>query len=147
MGVVVDADTDAHARWASVAGRLRSADVELPPRIDGDGTIVRSAGLGVAVGVWIMPDNNAQGEIEDFVAKLIPEEDPVWPLAQDYIRCIPEDHQPSDTSKARLHAWLAARSKPLRMGEAIGAGDLPLKDVAVADRFVSWLRRLFEQPS
>lgn len=147
LGIMVDADTDPLARWASIAGQLHSAGVDLPPSMNPDGTIIPSVdgtGLGVTVGVWVMPDNNAQGEIEDFVTGLIPEKDPVWPLAEDYIRRIPVDHRPNDTTKARLHAWLAARpERPLPMGLAIRARELPLK--GVADRFASWLRHLFHE--
>lgn len=146
LGIMVDANTRIQSRWKSIAGRLRMADVALPPDMAGDGTIIRSdddEGLGVKVGVWVMPNNKEQGQIEDFIAKLVPEEDPVWPLAQQYICRIPENHQPTDVAKATLHTWLAARrSGPLRMGEAIGSGELHLKGVD-ADRFASWLKRLF----
>lgn len=144
LGILVDANTSPQSRWDSIAGQLRKANVNLPRHIDSNGTIIHSVddtGAGVTVGVWVMPDNEAQGHIEDFVANLIPVEDPVWPLAQQYIRQIPADHQPDDTSKAELHSWLAARSEPRRMGQAIGFGDLPLTGT---ERFVNWLRCVFE---
>lgn len=143
LGIMVDANTDLRSRWESIRGQLQKANMELPRHVDNNGTIIHSAGevgAGVTVGVWVMPDNAAGGHIEDFVAGLIPMVDPVWPLAQDYIRRIPEDHQPRDRSKAELHSWLAARSEPRRMGQAIGFGDLEL---AGTDRFVAWLRCLF----
>ena len=147
LGIMVDADTDPLAQWARIARQLDLAGVALPSNLDPKGTIIPSAdaaGLGVTVGVWVMPDNDAPGEIEDFVAELIPPQDPVWPLAQDYIRRIPEGHQPNSPSKAKLHAWLAARpERPLRMGQAIGFEKLPL--TGVADRFAGWLRRLFQE--
>ena len=142
LGIMVDANSRVESRWRSMERQLRIADVDLPSDMDRDGTIIDDAGLGVTVGVWIMPDNMAQGHLEDFVAGLIPEEDPVWPLAREYIHRIPEDHRPKDVSKAALHAWLAARAEPRRMGQAIGFGDLQL--TGIADRFACWLRRLFE---
>ena len=61
-----------------------------------------------------MPDNEAPGELEDFVAGMIPESDPVWPRSQE----------------------------PRMMGAAIRARDLS-RDAPDAVRLVDWLRRLF----
>ena len=144
LGIVVDANDSPNSRWQSIADRLHRADVTLPA-MDRAGVVVPvedGGGSTVRVGVWLMPDNDAQGHIEDFVVKLIPEQDPVWPLAQDYVDRIPADHRPHDVSKAELHAWLAVRTEPRRMGQAIGFGDLPIVGT-VAAGFVAWLRRLF----
>ena len=79
------------------------------------------------VGIWLMPDNQSLGELEDFVAQMIPDNDPVWPLSQDYISRIPEEHREfaeNKTSTAEVYAWLATREDPRQMGAAIGARDL-----------------------
>ena len=76
---------------------------------------------------------------------MIPRDDGVWPLARAYVDGIPEAERrfpPGKTLKAQLHAWLATRRTPGRMGSAIGTGDLEV-DGPAAERFADWLRRLF----
>ena len=143
VGIVVDANDDLPARWAAVTDRLRRAcpDVELGDLVP-DGTIV---GSEPRVGIWLWPDNEAAGEIEDFVASMIPCDDPVWPLSRRYIEGIPEEHRrfaEGKTRRAEVHAWLATRGEPRRMGTAIRAGDLKVGR-ALAERFASWLGKLF----
>ena len=99
----------------------------------------------VRVGVWLMPDNQFPGELEDFVRHMLPGDDRVWPRAESYIDGIPQaDRRFRDgkVSRAQLYAWLATRELPGRMGAAINAGDLNT-DVDLARRFVSWLHALF----
>ena len=80
-----------------------------------------------------------------FIQRLLPADDPVWPLAQRYIDDIPEAHRKFAAGKilrAKIHAWLATRAEPRKMGSAISRGDLNATD-PLARRFVDWLRRLF----
>ena len=92
-----------------------------------------------------MPDNDHSGELEDFVMTLVPEGDPVWPRAERYVEDIPVTERkfgPHKIKRAKIHAWLATREDPRRMGTAIGAGDLDASQ-ALATAIVGWLRRLF----
>lgn len=144
LAVVVDADSNAGGRWHSIRHGLARADIEAPATLPPDGAIIPSTRRGQpTVGVWLMPDNAANGEVEDFVASLIADDDVVWPLAYDYIDRIPHDEQPSKPSKARVHAWLAARAEGARMGGAIGAGKFDLESDA-AQAFTAWLRAVFD---
>lgn len=97
------------------------------------------------VGVWLMPDNQLPGELEDFVSTMIPDDDPTWLLAKEYIEKIPSEHKQfarAKTSRAELHAWLASRKQPGRMGQAIERGDLGIEGPICQD-FVTWITRLF----
>ena len=143
VGIIVDANDDLMARWASVTDRIRNVcpDIELGDPAP-DGTIV---GNEPRVGIWLWPDNESRGEIEDFVARMIPYDDSVWPLSRRYIEGIPEEHRHfsrGKTRRAEVHAWLATRGEPRRMGTAIRAGDLNV-DGALVERFASWLGKLF----
>ena len=92
-----------------------------------------------------MPDNQSPGELEDFVAQMIPGGDPVWPLSQNYIEGIPAGDRKfasGKTLRAKIHAWLAAREDPRQMGLAIRTRDLDING-AVCTRFTNWLTRLF----
>lgn len=94
-----------------------------------------------------MPDNQAIGELEDFVKTMLPECDPVWPLSRQYIDGIALKHRKFRAKKelrARVHAWLATRKQPGRMGAAIKEGDLDIDgDLAVS--FTEWLDRVFDK--
>ena len=142
LGILLDANTDPGARWQSVRDRLAQAGIAAPERLSPDGTIIEGR---PRVGVWLMPDNAASGELEDFVAQMIPDCDPVWPLSQDYIEGIPcaeRKFRKKKKARAQVHAWLAAREDPRRMGEAIRTRDLEV-DGALCQEFVAWLKALF----
>ena len=144
VGILVDANDDLRSRWQAVTDRLRPAGIQLPASPSPGGTVIEFDGKP-RVGVWLMPDNDSPGELEDFFASMIPPSDPVWPLSEAYIDDIPEEHRKFAQRKilrAKVHAWLAARRRPRPMGSAIDAGDL---DVNAANnrKFLAWLRELF----
>ena len=141
LGIVVDADDDVTSRWNAVVDRVRSANIPTPNNPDPAGTIISST---PRIGIWLMPNNQLPGELEDFVQKMIPVKDPVWPMSKHYIQNIPPEERKfaHKVSKAELYAWLATRQIPGRMGSAIGMGDL-LVDEELARMFANWLRRLF----
>ena len=149
VGIMADANDEVANRWASITDRLREAHrfraASLPTRPDPAGTIITEGPRSPRVGIWMMPNNQSPGELEDFAAAMIPNGDPVWPRARDYIDGIPiADRRFAEgkTERAKVHAWLAAREDPRRMGAAIGAGDLDT-GVPSCQSFAGWLRRLF----
>lgn len=147
MGILVDANDDVDARWEAVKGRLASAKVDLPDSPVPSGTIIDGGPHdGIPrVGVWLMPDNAASGELEDFVIRMIPDCDAVWPLAKRYIDGIPYTERKFSEKKqprAQLYAWLAAREDPRLMGEAIRTHDLNV-DGPLCQAFAAWLKALF----
>ena len=143
LGVLVDANDAVAERWKAVTGRIRRArpDMMLENPVT-DGTIIRGR---PDVGIWLWPDNKSQGQLEDFVARMIPNSDPVWPLSRKYIDGIPKEDRrfpERKTTRAQLYAWLATRKAPGFMGTTIGEDDLEV-DGALVIRFVAWLRSLF----
>ena len=119
------------------------ANIQVPTHPNPDGTIIKGT---PRVGIWLMPDNESSGELEDFVKQMIPTGDPVWPLSQRYIDGIPQANRKfADRKKlrAQLYAWLATREDPKKMGSAIGAHDLNM-DGILCKKFVVWLMALFE---
>lgn len=144
FGVMVDADGNAHGRWESIRNTLRREGyADVPERLNADGMIVAATAHRPLFGAWIMPDNGSPGALEDFVAALVPEEDALWPRAGEVVDALPEQRFPAARrSKAHMHTWLAWQESPgSPMGQAIGKGDLRA-DAPVAQRFVTWLRRL-----
>lgn len=141
VGILVDADDDPAARWEAIHNRL-SPEFQLPAAPVAGGLVI---GTEPRVGVWLMPDNNQPGELEDFVIRMIPDADPIWPLAQRYIAAIPAEHREFAEGKqqrAALHAWLSTRRHPRPMGTAITARFLET-DGALCQQFAAWLRSLF----
>ena len=93
-----------------------------------------------------MPDNDSNGELEDFVIQMIPDNDDVWPLVESYIDGIPPKSQKFKLSKiqrAKLYAWLSTRESPDRMGLAVTKGDLDLRG-KLTKQFADWLTNLFK---
>ena len=147
VGIMVDANDDLASRWQAVADKVSKIDVALPASPCQSGTVVGQIPNfpRLRLGIWLMPDNVTSGELEHFIAAMIPEDDPVWPLAREYIGRIAEPaFRPKKKIRAEVYAWLAARKEPRRMGLAIGAGDLEI-ETAVCDKFVAWLRSLFAE--
>ena len=90
LGVVVDANGDAAARWDQLRTRCGTEFAELPERIPAEGLQVVHS-LGTRFGVWIMPDNRFTGMLEDLLVRLIPEDSgPLYELARD---CVAESRR------------------------------------------------------
>ena len=147
LGVVVDADSDLQVRWYSLRNMMINAGYNSVPMIpDVNGTIVKQQGK-ITVGIWLMPDNTLPGMIEDFIKFLVPEDDMLWPLAEDIVQKVIETDckfRPSYKSKAHLHTWLAWQEEPGGpMGQAITKRYLNA-DEAHARQLITWIRQLFE---
>lgn len=144
LGIIADANDEPNQRWQSISDQLKGASCAVPASLSGGGVIF-SGPRDIRIGVWLMPDNDRPGELEDFFADLIPSDDPLWPMAKRYIDEIPKKLRPfrQKLTRAYVHAWLATREKPRPMGLAIKAGDLR-HDAAVATEFVQWIENLFD---
>ena len=143
VGILVDANSTLMDRWRAVRDRIMKENIQVPTNPNPDGTIIDGT---PRVGIWLMPDNESSGELEDFVKQMIPTDDPVWPLSQRYIDGIPQANRKfADHKKlrAQLYAWLATREDPRQMGLAIKARDLNM-DGILCKKFVVWLMALFE---
>ncbi len=88
LGILVDTDTDQTARWDAIRYRLAAEGITLPGAPQTLGARVDTTSKP-RVGVWLMPNNATPGELEDFVAQMIPPSDPVWLRSQQYIDLIP----------------------------------------------------------
>ena len=146
IGILVDANDDLNARWSAVANRLREGNIEVPRIPEPDGTFIDGTARTPRVGIWLMPNNELPGELENFVSEMISDDDPVWPRSQSYIDGIPKSERKFTEKKvlrAKVHAWLATREEPRKMGVAIRAQDLRV-DGPLSTRFANWLRQLFE---
>ncbi|MCX5647298.1 MAG: hypothetical protein NTZ17_21845 [Phycisphaerae bacterium] len=149
LGVVIDADTDLAARWRSLKDRLTKAGYEnVPSDPVSTGTILNppSDALLPRVGIWIMPDNQTRGILEDFLRFLVPQGSCLFEHVQSSVAAIPEGERRFSQlaqPKAIIHTWLAWQEEPGKpLGTAITARYLD-PGVAQVDVLVSWLNKLF----
>ena len=146
LGIVLDANESLPDRWADVASRLEEAGINgVPAGPEPGGVCIEGSARLPRVGIWVMPDNTSSGELEDFVSRMIPDGDPMWPRSESYIDGIPVDIRKFTNKKAqraKVYAWAATRTQPGRIGAAIKEGDLET-DGELATSFLEWLQRLF----
>lgn len=143
-GFVLDGNDEPQRRWQAICHRLRQADVDDPSTPDPNGTIIRRDDAA-DVGIWMMPNNGSPGELEDFLAAMIPETDRLWELSQNFVQAIPASELRFPKGKllrAQIHVWLSLQEQPRRSGQAIVANELDLTG-GIARRFQSWLVELF----
>ena len=91
LGILVDANESPATRRQAISDRLASVGIQTSAAPHPGGLIINATDEMPRVGIWLMPDNQSLGELEDFVAQMIPDNDPVWPLSQDYIGRIPKN--------------------------------------------------------
>ncbi|ACK70294.1 hypothetical protein PCC7424_1862 [Gloeothece citriformis PCC 7424] len=147
LGIVVDADQNLQARWQSISDKLKIVGYQNIPHLPcPEGWIDTQSELP-KIGVWIMPNNQLPGILEDFVTYLIPTDDQLHPKAIEII-----DHLEQLTihrygtvqrPKALIHTWLAWQEKPgIPMGQAITAQVLTYHS-SITETFITWLNQLF----
>jgi len=146
LGIVIDANADLESRWNQLRDKMESIGLSVPASPDPLGTTLQGIFPDWKVGVWLMPDNNAHGELEHFLQTLVPPEDPCWKYAQEateHAREIGASFPDKKSVKARIHAWLSWQENPgLPFGTAITAAYLS-HDSPEATKFVAWFNKLF----
>ena len=146
LGIIADANGDFNNRRQSILDQLRKSGFDISKNTENSTNIFTDhKDLEIHVGIWLMPDNASSGELEDFILKMIPQQDPILPRAQHYIDTIPVEDRKFENKKitrAYVHAWLAARHEPHPMGLAIKVDDLT-HDSPYAQSFVCWFHQLF----
>jgi hypothetical protein len=149
LGIVVDADRNLSGRWQSLKDKLSSiGDRDIPQSPPPEGWVCAPSDPYLPrVGVWLMPNNQLPGMLEDFVAYLIPPGDTLHPKAEAILQELEQAglnrYSLIPHPKALIHTWLAWQEKPaMPMGQAITAQVLRC-DCPIALIFIEWLKHLF----
>ncbi|MBM7116561.1 DUF3226 domain-containing protein [Archangium primigenium] len=150
MGLVLDADLDVKPRWQQLRDCFSHLRIDLPVSPASEGTVVdilpRPDLKLSRLGIWLMPDNQQPGILEDFLGNLVPANDPCWAYAEEATvkaRSLGGALAQKDQIKGRIHTWLAWQTDPgLPFGTALTARLLG-HDSPQALAFVSWFQRLF----
>ncbi|MDH5681605.1 MAG: hypothetical protein OEZ36_08460, partial [Spirochaetota bacterium] len=146
--LVLDADQKGvDARWRQILGRLKEYSYKFPPKPSETGSIIDSYDDKPRIGIWLMPNNQDAGMLEDFLIQLVPEDkiqvarDAVEMAISKKVHGFKDVHR----SKADIHTYLAWQDEPgSPLGQAITAYSLDPKQ-EIAQEFVAWLKRLFQE--
>ena len=149
VGFMLDADDKPQDRWSAVRARLQKLGLEPPEAIPADGYVADVAKFRARVGVWLMPDNQQPGDLEQFLTDLVDKNDCLLSLAKSSTHEARKNgakFPEAKNAKAVLHTWLAWQEKPgLPYGSAIGANFF-CRNSSAALAFVAWYKRLFSSP-
>jgi hypothetical protein len=148
LGIVLDADENIQAPCNRLYIRFQEIGYDMPTQPVAEGFITLPPDRP-PIGVWLMPDNQLPGMLEDFVSALIPPKDRLKPIADKTLQAIEKKglnrYKLSHRPKALIHTWLAWQENPgMPLGQAITAQGLQ-HNQALAQCFVAWLQRLFSQ--
>lgn len=149
IGIVRDADENINTSWQSVKDRIERTELGyiVPNTLSSTGIIIEPPSEYLPrLGVWLMPNNQIEGELEDFVRACIVADDSLIPYADDVLSQIElaDIHRyKGKRSKAFLYTWLAWQKEPgIDMRKNFKQGVLSANS-PIAQTFVDWLNRLF----
>ncbi|TFE69347.1 hypothetical protein A7Q09_05500 [Methylacidiphilum sp. Yel] len=129
LGIIVDADKNASARFQSVRDTLIRVGWEAPQQPG-----VWTEGGRPRTGVFVLPDCSEQGELEDLCIRAVAEhEKAALECVDQYLDCLRKKNVQlsSKLGKVKLQVFLASRQKPgLRLGEAAEASEIRLDSEA-----------------
>jgi len=147
IGIIIDADTDLTNRWDSIKSVLTDIGFELPANLPLTGLIISNRN-NLKVGIWIMPNNNLNGMLEDFISFLVPHDDKLWPIVTLNLENIEKEqlnkYSLIHRSKAAIHSWLALQEDP---GTPIGLSITKkylTTDEETCSQLINWISKLFK---
>ena len=147
LGVMIDADDQPENRYQSLL-RICSAEFSAMPSAIDPGGMIAVNDSGRRLGIWIMPDNSAEGCLETFLRYLVPNDsEAVW---QHAIRSAAASrghgarYRDAHAPKANLYTWLSWQDPPgQNPGRALTQSILSPESERAAP-FVKWFRELYE---
>jgi hypothetical protein len=115
IGIIIDADSDLQLRWNHLKQLLNAQGFVLPEILPESGLILSELGR-ITIGVWIMPNNNLNGMLEDFINFLVPPDDALFPIINENLNEIERKqlnkYKLIHKSKAIVHSWLSVQEDP-----------------------------------
>ena len=114
VGLMLDADGHAAGRYQRVKQLCEGLFPELPNSLPASGLVSQHGDK--RFGLWIMPDNRADGDLETFLRNLVPDAlEPLWRHACASVRDAIDTGagcRQSHMPKANLYTWLAWQDPP-----------------------------------
>lgn len=148
LGIMVDADDIPEERWTRIREECMGVFPELPRDFPKQG-LIYSGESGLKLGVWIMPDNQARGMLETFLAYLVPDHqiNSVWKHVESSLEkaiSIGAPCKENHLDKAKVHTWLAWQEPPGRQLHNAVMERIFVPSHPKAQAFVQWFRELYE---
>lgn len=147
LGIIIDADSDINKRWSTLKKMLIQKGFNLTNELPPSGLVYKNA-EEVKIGIWIMPNNNLNGMLEDFIRFLVPKDDLLLPIANETLEQIEKQnlnqYNTIHKSKTLIHTWLAWQEDP---GTPVGLSITKkylTTDEETCNKFVNWLKELFK---
>lgn len=142
IGVILDADTDIKKRYQDIKAKLKK--YELPKNFPTDGLIIEQKNLP-KLGIWIMPNNQDNGALEEFYLTITPNIDTDF-IDDVIVKAKNKDltsFKPQHKQKAIMHTYFAWQDNPgAPLYLAINKIVLN-NDHQIAKKFKTWLKTLF----
>jgi hypothetical protein len=157
IGIVLDNDQpednpSVNSRLDAIKSRLlkTGADYQIPKQINSQGIIIPVSDIYPKIGIWLMPDNQRIGMLEDFLMELAKgKHENSLSFAKECVDKAKErgfsTFRDVQRAKAIIHTYLAwHQPEPgTTLGLSIKAGNLN-SHAPLAISFVDWLKKLFE---
>jgi hypothetical protein len=146
IGIVLDADyPDILNRWQQIQQKIKSHGYMFPKSPLPKGTILQKTEDKPSIGIWVMPDNQKTGKLEDFLMEMV-NKAPLQAAEECVSRAKAKGlttYKPVHHSKAVIHTWLSWQDEPGKpLGQAITA-NLLKPETDLAQVFINWLKKLF----
>jgi len=148
LGIIIDADSEIKSRWTSLRSLLSAQNFNVPDELPLTGLVLKNDS-NMKVGVWIMPNNNLNGMLEDFISFLVPKDDKLLPIVNSTLEDIERKklnkYASIHKSKAVIHSWLAWQEDP---GTPMGLGITKrylTTDEATCSLLIRWIDELFNK--
>ncbi len=111
---------------------------------DNNGLIFKHQEEDAKFGLWIMPNNQANGELEDFIKFCIQENEALFRHAVQIVENLPEKKfNPTDKTKAEVATWLAWQKPPGHGVYWTVYDGLLNTDYALFQELQNWLKQVF----
>lgn len=146
LGVMVDADDSASARWDAIRARVSNSYPEAPVNLPAEGVVIHRADAP-SFGVWVMPDNSSRGMLETFLLHLRPTENtPLLNLSAQVTseaRSLGAPFISAHEDKAQIHSWLAWQNPPGRQLHNAVMENMLVRRSPEFVAFIDWFRALY----
>ena len=153
LGIVADADHTSgggvETRWKTITNNLKEYGYRIPnnmPKSSYLGTVFNNAQDLPPVGLWLMPDHQRNGMLEDLIKAAVDQkaETTLLEYAEKVVRALPERrfsdlHQ----TKALIYTWLAWQKRPGQTLDVVINGNLIDWNAKPMKGLVTWLTKVF----
>lgn len=140
IGVIVDRDSAENDKWPAVRDRLRRLGLQV------DAPIPAGAIVDGRCGIWMWPDNVSHGDLESFVAGIVPRSAALT-YAEEASQIAKAAHGAEYETRHARKAALKVRSVWRDATTAGGYGhlvrNLTLVETPAATAFLSWFEALY----